>query len=56
MYRASGKGAVSEKAVEFCRERGINIIAGECPLMFLPKNGLHAIHGFIRKITGTYPK
>jgi predicted CoA-binding protein len=56
MYRATGKGAVNEKAVEFCREREIEVIAGECPLMFLPKNGFHAIHGFIRKVTGTYPK
>jgi predicted CoA-binding protein len=56
MYRAAGQGAVSEKAVEFCRERGMEVVPGECPYMFLPTNGLHCIHGFIRKITGSYPK
>jgi hypothetical protein len=57
MYRAGGKGAVSEKAVAFCQEHGINIIPGECPFMFLPGiGGVHKFHGFIRKIFGTYPR
>jgi uncharacterized protein len=56
MYRATGSGAVSPKAVEFCQQRGITVIPGECPFMFFPHNGLHAVHGFIRKITGSYPK
>jgi predicted CoA-binding protein len=57
MYRAGGKGAVSSKAVQFCRERGIQLVPGQCPLMFLPKSaGIHHLHGFIRKITGRYPR
>src|SRR3984957_472666 len=40
----------SSKAVEFCRARGIQVVPGECPFMFL-RNG-----GFIRKITGSYPR
>ena len=56
MYRAGGDGAVSTKAVEFCKERGIRLIPGECPFMFLPGNGFHALHGFIRKLTGDFPK
>jgi hypothetical protein len=56
MYRAAGKGAVSPKAVAFCQERGIEVIAGECPFMFLPSGGVHRLHGFFRKITGRYPK
>ena len=56
MYRAGGDGAVSTKAVQFCQERGIQLVPGECPFMFLPGNGLHAVHGFIRKLTGTFPK
>ncbi|HEX8924438.1 MAG TPA: CoA-binding protein [Terriglobales bacterium] len=55
MHRATGRGAVSDNAVAFCREHGIEVIPGECPFMFLPKNGFHAIHGFIRKLTGSYP-
>jgi len=57
MYRAIGKGAVSEKAVAFCRERGIEVIPGQCPFMFLPNAaGFHRFHGFLRKITGRYPR
>jgi len=56
MYRGIGKGAVSTRAVEFCREHGIEVIPGECPFMFLPGTaGVHRIHGFLRKITGKYP-
>jgi hypothetical protein len=56
MYRAAGDGAVSPKAVEFCRKHGIQFVPGECPFMFLPGNGFHGIHGLIRKITGRFPK
>lgn len=56
MYRAGGSGAVSPKAVEFCQQNGIQLIPGECPFMFFPRNGFHAVHGFIRKITGSFPK
>jgi predicted CoA-binding protein len=57
MYRAAGRGAVSDQAVQFCREHGIRVVAGECPLMFLPRSGgIHRLHGFLRRITGRYPK
>ena len=57
MHRAGGKGAVSKKAVQFCRDRGIQVIPGECPLMFLPQSGtVHRLHGVIRKLTGRYPR
>ncbi len=56
MYRAGGDGAVSAKAVEFCREKGIQLVPGECPFMFLRRNGFHALHGLIRKLTGNFPK
>ena len=57
MYRATGKGAVSESAIAFCHERGIQVVPGQCPYMFLPQAGaVHRLHGFFRKITGTYPQ
>ncbi len=56
MYRAGGKGAVSEAAVRYCEGKGISVIPGECPLMFLAGGSwFHRAHGFIRKITGAYP-
>ncbi|MDR3698681.1 MAG: CoA-binding protein [Candidatus Sulfopaludibacter sp.] len=57
MYRAIGAGAVSPRAVVACELNGINVIAGECPFMFLPQTGMvHRIHGFCRKLTGRYPR
>ena len=49
MYRAAGPGAVSHSAVQFCREHGMHVIPGECPYMFFPNSGFHAIHGWFRK-------
>lgn len=57
MYRAGGKGAVSTKAIEFCESKGMEVIPGQCPFMFLPEAaGVHRFHRFIRKITGRYPQ
>jgi predicted CoA-binding protein len=57
MHRGTGKGAVSEKAVAFCRERGIEVVPGQCPFMFLPETArFHRFHGFVRKIMGRYPR
>jgi predicted CoA-binding protein len=56
MYRASGRGAVSREAIEFCEERGIRVIPGHCPYMFFPNTGLvHRFHGFVLKIARAYP-
>jgi predicted CoA-binding protein len=56
MYRGGGQGAVSDKAIEFCRAHGISVIPGECPLMFLSQSGrIHSLHGFFRKLLGRYP-
>jgi predicted CoA-binding protein len=57
MYRATGKGAVSADAVKFCEANGISVIAGECPLMFLPAGSwFHRFHGLLKKIAGSYPR
>lgn len=57
MYRAGGKGSVNETAVKFCQEKGIRVVPGECPYMFLPDaGGVHRFHGFVRKITGRFPQ
>jgi len=57
MYRGIGKGSASEKAVAFCKERGMRVVPGQCPFMFLPETaGFHRFHGFVRKIMGRYPR
>jgi predicted CoA-binding protein len=56
LYRATGQGAVSSAAVEFCRQNGIDVVAGHCPYMFLADTAwFHRLHGGLLKITGRYP-
>ena len=56
LYRASGKGAVSPEAVDFCKQNGIYVVEGHCPFMFLPHSGvLHKAHGVLMRLTGGYP-
>jgi predicted CoA-binding protein len=57
MHRGGGQGAVSQVAVAFCREKGMQVIEGECPLMFLPNTQFpHRVHGFFRKLVGSFPR
>lgn len=56
LYRAVGGGAVTTASVAYCREQGIALVPGECPLMFLPNTAwFHRMHGLIKRIAGTYP-
>jgi predicted CoA-binding protein len=57
MYRAGGRGAVTQEAVQFCESSGMAVIPGECPLMFLPGGAwFHRFHGLVKKIARTYPR
>jgi len=57
MFRGAGQGAASPHAIRFCEAHGISVIPGECPFMFLPgEPWFHRLHGFVRKITGSYPR
>jgi predicted CoA-binding protein len=56
MHRGGGSGAVSPEAVAFCRDRGIEVVDGECPFMFLPDAGwFHGVHRFVRRLSGRLP-
>lgn len=34
MHRSFGSGSVSETAVRFCKDNGISVIEGACPMMY----------------------
>jgi predicted CoA-binding protein len=45
LHRGVGRGSVSEEAVRVCRDNGIAVVDGACPLMFdEPVRGVHRIH------------
>lgn len=56
LHRGIGQGSVSEEAVDSARAEGIDVVVGECPLMFLPDAaGPHRAHAIAKKIAGSYP-
>jgi predicted CoA-binding protein len=45
LHRGVGRGSVSEDAVQACRQKGIDVVEGACPLMFdEPVHGVHRLH------------
>lgn len=51
------QGAESERAIQICRENGVNVIYGECILMFAEPAGFaHRLHRGIWKIFGKFPQ
>jgi len=62
MCRTGGQGSVNEQAVGACQAHRISVIPGECPFMFLEGDfvqgggWVHRVHGFVKKITGAYPR
>ncbi len=50
LHRGVGTGAVSERAVELCREAGVAVVDGACPLMFAePVGAFHKLHRMISR-------
>ena len=50
LHRGIGPGAVSAEALTLCRIARVEVVPGECPLMYLPGTGLpHRIHGFFHR-------
>jgi predicted CoA-binding protein len=46
-----GPGAVSDDALRLCRDHGIDVVAGACPLMFLePVGWFHRLHRGARRL------
>jgi predicted CoA-binding protein len=57
MHRSFGNGSVSQDAVTFCREHGIAVIAGGCPMMFVPHADVgHKCMRWMLNLTGGLPK
>jgi len=45
LHRGLGQGSVSAEAVQQCRDAGVSVVDGACPLMFEePVRGMHRIH------------
>lgn len=55
-FAGAANSSVSQSAVEFCREHGINVIAGACPMMFGQTADFgHKCMRWILGVTGKLP-
>lgn len=57
MHRGfAGQGAVEWHAVQYAKAFGIDVIEGECPLMFLSHpDRVHRVHAGMRRAVGHFP-
>lgn len=58
MHQSLGKGSssVSPEAIEYCRQHGIGVIAGACPMMFGPGVDFgHTCMRWLLRLTGGLP-
>ena len=54
LFRGVGQGACSEAAARACRDHGVGLVNGACPLMFLdPVRGVHRFHRGVRRARRT---
>lgn len=57
MHRSFGPGSLSDEAVALCRENGIRVIPGGCPMMFCaPVDPAHRCMRWFLNLTGKLPK
>lgn len=57
LHRAFGGSSVSDEAAEVAHQNGITVIAGACPMMFLPGTDLgHRCMRWVLGLTGGLPK
>ena len=55
-HRGVGEGSVSKEALEYCKNNGIEVVPGACPMMmFEDTMFLHKVHGWFRKRKGNLP-
>ena len=55
MHKGAGKGTASPAAIKICKDLGIEVVYGFCPMMFFSRSGMHSIHFWLRKKFGEVP-
>jgi hypothetical protein len=50
------QGSESPAAIQFCQEHGINVVSGECIMMYMPHPAFpHNVHKFVKTVFGGAP-
>lgn len=54
LFKGAGRGAVSDAAIALCEAKGVSVVPGACPLMFLePAGWFHRAHRGLRRLNGS---
>ncbi|HZS13934.1 MAG TPA: CoA-binding protein [Candidatus Dormibacteraeota bacterium] len=55
LHQGVGASSVSDEAVQYCRDHGVAVVDGACPLMFLePVAAFHRFHRGVRRLRGAF--
>jgi len=49
------QGAQSDDAIRYCEEQGMQVVHGECILMYAEPTGVHKFHHFVWRLLGKLP-
>jgi len=56
LHKGVGPGSATDEAVAICRDHGVEVVDGACPLMFAePAAWFHRVHRAERKLIGRLP-
>lgn len=49
------QGAESEDAIRYCEDHGMDVVHGQCIMMFADPKGVHKLHHWVRDLFGKLP-
>lgn len=50
------QGSESESAIEYCQENNLNVVSGQCIMMYAePVKSIHSFHRWFNRLVGKYP-
>ena len=56
LHAGGGPGSVEPEALAYAERHGLELVPGECPLMFVENCGfVHRFHAICKRAVGTYP-
>ncbi|MBX2992344.1 MAG: CoA-binding protein [Bacteroidetes bacterium] len=51
------QGAESDQAIAYAKQHGLNLVCGQCILMFTePVKSIHAVHCWVSRLVRSYPQ
>ncbi len=55
LHKGIGEGSVSPEALQYCSDNDIDVVPGQCILMYLEENITHRVHKWVKHVRGSLP-